>query len=275
MILPKKSLIKSNDKLLNQNILALKVGRSFVKRTKEQNVVSIVLPVYNEASKVIAAFALLYKELKKLRVPFELIFVNDGSTDNTLEALQVIKRKYRHIVRLVSLRKNKGKGFALKVGSLLAKGNIIIFFDADLDISISQVKYLVFSSILHKNFYVIVTDKWNRKSNVIAHFIRKIFSKITNLLARAIIGLNIKDTQAGAKAFRREMLLELLPKTSVKRYAFDIELLLLAKCKGYKILTCPLIGKAKLKNAFRAKEILFFVRDLVYIMVKKFLGVYN
>mgnify|MGYP000327143653 CR=1 FL=1 len=132
---------------------------------------------------------------------------------------------------------------------LFARGDVIILHDADLDIPPEQIRILL-EAMEKTNADVVITSKWHPGSKVIASPIRKILSLAFRFLVRILTGLNLRDTQTSSKAFKRSALLRILPYMRVKRYAFDVEILLLTKYLGFKIIEVPAIKPIRLKNFF-------------------------
>ncbi|MCL4546721.1 MAG: glycosyltransferase family 2 protein, partial [Deltaproteobacteria bacterium] len=198
-----------------------------------------------------------YKIFKKFRFPFEIILIDDGSTDNTKD--MVLKAAAEHSeIKLVSNINNIGKGFALKNGFSNATGDIIVFLDSDLENHPFQIGKM-FKAMRDNNADIVVGTRRHKDSKVKYTLQRKILSLGYYLMIKFLFNLNITDTQAGIKVFKRVVLENIFPKILCKKYAFDIEILALAAQKKFKIIEVPTtyifsrgnsLGRIKTKDVF-------------------------
>lgn len=192
--------------------------------------ISLIVPAYNEEKIIVKTLKKLEFFLKNEKDKWEILIINDGSTDNTLEILENYKPKF---FKIVSYKKNKGKGFAIKKGVEEATKDYICFIDSDLAYSFDNLKILL--SYL-ENFDVVIgsrnleTDNHKNISTL-----RRIFGKGFNILSNIILGYKIKDTQCGLKAFKKQAAKDLFSKQTLNGWGFDTEILYLAKKKKYKI----------------------------------------
>lgn len=234
--------------------------------------VSVIMPVYNGEEYIQESILTVTNYLKKLNIPYEVIVVDDGSKDKTYTKAIEIANKYPGInVKVIRYRINRGKGYALVTGYKYSKGDIITFFDADLDIPVEQLGLLI-KVIQNAKFDVVITSKWHPKSKVIATKYRKFLSKAYRWMVRLLVNINVSDTQTGAKAFRRYVLNDVIPHLTVRRYAFDTELLAAITMRKYKIAEVPALWEIKLTKRFRLKEILRMFIDLAVITYKYRVG---
>ncbi len=192
---------------------------------------SVVLPAYMKENVIQEAINRLDKSLAD--ISHEIIVVDDGSSDNTFKMAGKTKAK------VLRYTKNSGKGNALKYGSFFAKGNLIAFVDADLDLNPEQLPGFI--DVLQKeNADIVVGSKRHPDSVVEYPLLRKLLSDAYYyLFARLFFGLNVHDTQVGMKLFKRDVLLDVLRRILCKRYAFDMELLVNANHLGYRIVEVP------------------------------------
>jgi glycosyltransferase involved in cell wall biosynthesis len=129
-----------------------------------------------------------------------------------------------------------GKGHALSVGVRHASGELVIFIDADMELNPREIRSFV--SILERGGYdIVVGSKRHRESRVRYPVFRRLQSMAYQLLVRILFDLNVRDTQTGLKLFRREVLARSVPLLAVKRFAFDLELLVVAHHLGYHRIT--------------------------------------
>jgi glycosyltransferase involved in cell wall biosynthesis len=138
------------------------------------------------------------------------------------------------------MRVNRGKGRALKYGFRFAKGELIAFLDADLDLHPRQIQR--FLRIMERDGVgVVIGSKRHPDSKVNYPWHRRLISNIYYYLVKMMFGLKVRDTQTGIKLFRREILERIFPKILVKRYALDLEILVNVHHLGYEIAEAPII----------------------------------
>ena len=220
----------------------------------------MIIPAYKLEGKIGLTVRKVSSVLEKLGVVFEIVVVDDGSPDHTYEEASEALDGDR--VRVLRYGRNRGKGFALLYGFRHCHGDLVVFFDGDLDIHEKQIAMLLRALDVSD---CVVTSKWHRESKTVSTTYRKLLSIGFNLLTRVLTGLRLRDTQTGGKAFRRKVLEETLPLLTVKRYAFDVELLTAITAKGYKILEIPAFYPIILKRRFSTLEIFRMFLDLIAI----------
>ncbi len=198
--------------------------------------ISVVIPAYNENEMILETLNECISSLNGAKP--EIIVVDDGSLDGTLEKVQKFAKENKN-VKVVNYGGNQGKGYAVKYGFQHATGDIVAFIDADLNLHPRQIKTLL-EYMKRYNVDVVVGSKRHPESKVNYPFERKVLSDIYYLFIKTLFGLPVKDTQAGLKLYKREVLEDVLPKVLVKRYAFDIEILANAHRLGYKIMESPI-----------------------------------
>jgi glycosyltransferase involved in cell wall biosynthesis len=203
---------------------------------------SVILPAYNEEEHIKDVIEKADSIMQKVGLRYELIVVNDGSRDDTETRVFDYARINGH-VKVVSYHENVGKGYAVKAGFSKAVGDIVIFLDSDLDIDPEQVTRYI-DALKHVD--IATASKKHPQSHIESPFMRKFFSLGFNILVRLLTGLKVGDTQAGMKAVRKEPMEKVFAALSVKRFAFDAELLVVANLYGLKIMEMPV--QIKLKN---------------------------
>ncbi len=230
-----------------------------VEKLADSLFVSFVLPAFNEGAVIERSLERLDKTVNGSGLRYEIVVIDDGSNDDTrLKALRYARRNSH--VRVVSYDRNVGKGFAVKTGFWLCKGEFVVFVDSDSDIGLDVVKRYIEAL---KDADIAIGSKWHRESVADVCFIRKLLSRGFNFLVRLLTGLRCCDTQCGIKAVRREAFLEVFRRLSVKRYAFDVELLVLAKLYGLRIVELPV--KLRLRSLFSLREVWRMFLDLLGI----------
>lgn len=199
-------------------------------KDKRDNIISLIIPAYKQEKTITKDLVRIKEVMHQLRYDYEIIVVVDGKVDGTYESAKQVKSKS---ILVTGYRTNLGKGYALRFGMARAKGNIIAFIDAGMDINPNGLSML----LEHFEWYsadIIVGSKWHPVSKVDYPLFRKLLSKGYGLLVKILFGLRVKDTQLGMKFFRREVLEKVLPRLLVKKYAIDIELLAVSDRLGFK-----------------------------------------
>lgn len=191
---------------------------------------SIIVPAYKQEKTIAKDLQRIKAVVDQLRYNYEIIVVVDGFLDRTYENAKKIASPK---IKIFGYENNHGKGNAIRYGIAKAKGDIIAFIDAGMDLNPNGISML----LEHFEWYnadVIVGSKLHPASKVIYPFPRKVLSWGYRMLTGVLFGLKIRDTQVGMKLFKRKVLEDVLPRLLVKRYAFDIEILAVANHLGYK-----------------------------------------
>ncbi len=191
---------------------------------------SLIIPVYRQEKTIVNNINVIKSTLSSIRYDYEIIIVIDGSADNSLSLLlkAVIPK-----VRIISYSKNQGKSFAIRLGMLYAHGDYIMFMDAGNEIDPNGISML----LEHMEWYdadIIVGSKRHPASQVNYSSIRKLLSWGYYLLVKLLFGIKIHDTQAGIKVFKRKTIGDVLPRLIEKKFAGDLEILVVAKIMGFK-----------------------------------------
>lgn len=191
--------------------------------------ISLIIPTYKQEKTISKDILRIQSVMEQLRYPYEMIVIVDGITDNTYQRASKLQGKK---VKVYAYPQNKGKGYAVRYGMLKAKGDIVGFIDAGMEIHPNGLSML----LEHFEWYkadIIVGSKLHPVSKVNYPFVRKIMSVGYRLLVKLLFGLSIRDTQVGMKFYRKKVIEEVLPRILVKRYAFDIEILAVAHRIGF------------------------------------------
>ncbi len=220
---------------------------------------SLIMPAYNEESKIDLVIERVDDHVRRIGLRYELIVVDDGSFDNTKVKVGEYARKNAH-VKVVGYNNNVGKGFALKTGFSHAVGDMVVYLDSDFEIDPSQVVHYV-EALKHAD--IVVASKWHPESSVDSPLIRRILSQGFNALVKLLTGLRLSDTQTGLKAMRRNAFVDVFPRLTVKRYAFDVELLVLAGLLELKVVELPV--NIRLRSLFSFREVWRMFVDLLGI----------
>jgi glycosyltransferase involved in cell wall biosynthesis len=204
---------------------------------------SVVMPVYNEGAVIRENLRRTAAEFRPLG-PFEIIPVDDGSADNSAAELQKAAAEIPEVHPL--LLPHRGKGEALRQGTRAARGEWVVFLDADLDLPPDQITLFLTLQKVHQADAVI-GSKMHPDSNVDYPFVRRIYSRGYYLLVKFLFGLPVRDTQTGMKLVRREILTQAVERTQLDGFAFDLELLVHLVETGAKMTEAPVVVNHQIK----------------------------
>ncbi len=203
---------------------------------KKFNLLSIIVPAYKQEKTITQDIEKIVQVMSMLRYDYEIIVVVDGLIDDTFKNAKKIKSPK---VIVTGYQHNHGKGYAVRFGMAKAKGSILAFIDAGMDLNPNGISMLL-EYFEWYNADIIVGSKLHPASKVNYPTQRKILSFGYRLLVKLLFGLTVKDTQVGMKFFRRRVLEDVLPRLLVKDYAFDIEILAVAyRLKHRRIYEAP------------------------------------
>jgi len=205
--------------------------------------ISLVIPMYNE-EKIIGETIRTVKNYMDNNFldcgcDYEVLFVNDGSSDNTLKIAEELSGDN---IKIISYEKNKGKGGAVRTGMLAADGDIIFFTDCDMAYGLDVIKqgYEIFEE--NKEADIIIGSRKKHKDGYAGYtFLRKIMSHTFMFVLKTYGGIKQSDSQSGIKGFRKEAVHRIfnLCDSDQCRWAFDVEILLIANKLKYKIFEMP------------------------------------
>lgn len=199
---------------------------------------SVVMPAYNEGQVIYSNLIETDKVLRNMFEDFEIIMVNDGSSDDTLNMAKHASLKL-NTIKVVNSEINQGKGNALKLGVEKCTGEYIVFLDSDLDLHPSQLdKFMDIMNNSHAD--VVIGSKFHPQSVTDYPKRRKIISFGYYILLMVLFGLPTRDTQTGIKLFKANVIIPVMQKILVKRFAFDIEILANINRLKYKIAEAPI-----------------------------------
>jgi dolichyl-phosphate beta-glucosyltransferase len=200
---------------------------------------SIVIPAFNEERRLPKTLEQIGAYLNTLALRTEIIVVDDGSTDATAKLVEGYREKVPGL-RLVSNSRNRGKGFSVRHGVLEARGEIVLFSDADLSTPIEEADKLL-RALREKGYDAAIGSRALDRSliQVRQSAFREQAGKLFNVLVRWIAGIEFSDTQCGFKAFRRERARIIFEQQRIEGFGFDPEILFLAKRHGLRVAEIP------------------------------------
>jgi len=205
---------------------------------------SVVMPLYNEGAHITSNVEQTLGALRMLET-FEIILVNDGSSDDSSEQIALLAQKYPGEILTLDLPRS-GKGEALRRGAQRASGEFVVFIDADLDLPPEQILFFVAIQRV-KKADAVIGSKLHPDSTVDYPIIRRVYSFGYFLLVKFLFGLPVRDTQTGLKLVRRDLLLRALEKTECRGFALDLELLVRLVQLGAVMVEAPVVVQHTMK----------------------------
>ena len=198
---------------------------------------SVILPVFNEGLRIYGTVHETARVMKELDLDYEIVLVNDGSTDDTAAEISRAVADFSNVVQ-VGLPENRGKGNALRRGFYASSGGLVCFLDADLDLHPSQVRTLM-EELERSGADMVIGSKRHPDSRLDYPLHRRLFSTAYYLMVHLLVSLPVRDTQTGIKLFHREVLERVFPRLICKQYALDMELLAVAHRLGFSVAEAP------------------------------------
>jgi len=235
----------------------------------KKDFVSVIVPIYKQEKTIKKDLERINQVLSQTRFDYEIIAVVDGKKiDHSFKEAKKLKLPK---IKVVGYQDNYGKGYAVRFGMARSKGDKIAFIDAGMDIDPNGLSMI----LEHMEWYdadIIVGSKRHPASQVKYPILRKIYSLGYQILVRILFGLKIKDTQTGLKVFKRKVLVAVLPRLLIKRFAFDVELLAVAHRLGFKrIYEAPVkidSERFKLSSTIKFKTIFEMLLDTAAIFYR-------
>jgi glycosyltransferase involved in cell wall biosynthesis len=228
--------------------------------------VSIIIPAYNEEELIYKTISETLSTMDELGVGFEIIVVNDGSQDGTFEeASRASTESSKVNVKVVTYSKNMGKGHAVRYGFNYATGDLIAFLDADLDLHPRQIG--VFMEYMDRyGSDLVIGSKRHPLSQISYPSSRRMLSSAYSIVIKSMFGISLTDTQAGLKLFKRDVLESIFPMMVVEKYAYDLEMLVIAHELGYRIVEAPIkLDFQRRVGRIRIKDVFFIAKDTLSI----------
>jgi glycosyltransferase involved in cell wall biosynthesis len=231
---------------------------------------SVIVPTYRGGARIYSNLVKLDHALAAIGLTYEIIVVSDGDSDNTPDEVRRLEAPH---VRVYHYTRNMGKGFALRYGVARSHGEVVTMIDGDGDID--PVQIATYLAIMREtNADIVIASKRHPDSKVVYPPLRRLYSAAYQALLRVLFHLEVRDTQVGLKLFRREVLVAVLPRIVVKRYAFDLELLVVAHHLGFtRVVEAPVaigqrfsstINRHAIKSILLETAAIFYRRNIVH-----------
>lgn len=232
---------------------------------------SIVIPAYNEAESIEETIDALEAALHQLKIEHEVLIVNDNSKDNTLEILELLSQKYKHVRQVTNLGPN-GFGYAIRYGLDRIEGDCVAIMMADLsDSPYDLIRY--YTTMLEKNVDCVFGSRWIKGGKVIDYpWTKKIINRIANRIIRLVMNIKYDDTTNAFKLYKKEVINGIKP-ILAPHFNLTIELPLKAIIRGYTYAVIPnswtnrKYGESKLKIREMGSRYFFI---LMYCFIEKY-----
>jgi dolichyl-phosphate beta-glucosyltransferase len=207
--------------------------------------VSIILPSYNEVTRLVSGLSRVVFYLKKQSYPWEIILVDDGSEApvaamlDQAEARKILRFSLSTLpIHIYRLPKNQGKGAAVRYGVRKARGDVIMFSDIDLSVDIT---YVAVAKRLLKKSPMVVASRRTAGASIVVHqgWTREMSGRIFTALSNSVCQTGVADVTCGFKGFTRETAKKLFTHSRIDRWVFDSEIVYLARKYGIGIYEMP------------------------------------
>jgi glycosyltransferase involved in cell wall biosynthesis len=236
---------------------------------------SVIIPAYNEEKRLPQTLKEIDEYLRNQNFDYEIIVVSDGSKDRTCEVVESLKSEIKNL-NLICEKINRGKGYGVKIGMLNAKGRYRLFTDSDNSTPISEIEK--FWPEFEKGADIVIASR-DLKGAILdppQTLFRRFVGEVFKYLRKIIVGLwEIEDSQCGFKCFKGEVAEKIFPKCKIQRFAFDPEVLLIAKKMRFKIKEVPVYWKNDLRSKVKFKSMVKMLIDLFKIRINLLKGEYG
>jgi glycosyltransferase involved in cell wall biosynthesis len=203
---------------------------------------SIVIPAYNEGLRIGKTLTETFSYLDNLNFESEVLIVDDGSTDGTVDKVMESMERGKGRLRLIRNPGNRGKGYSVRSGMLQARGEIVLFYDADMSVPTTEIVKVI-QPISEGRFDVVFGSRYI-DSDLIGEpqsLLRRAVGRVGNVIMRCVTGLDYRDMQCGFKAFRGSTAKSVFADQTNDGYGFDPEVLFIAAKRGWRLLETPVI----------------------------------
>ncbi len=201
---------------------------------------SIVVPAYNEAKRLPASLRQMAEHFGRFTFPYEVLIIVEHSSDGTLELAVEFAAKQANF-HVVDNAVHRGKGYAVRSGMLRAQGEFVFYMDADLSVPLAEIERFLAHFENYPHHDVLVGNRQHAQSRIEKRQtpLRQKMGQVFNTILRTLSLMELRDTQCGFKAFRGDAARAIFERQTIDGFAFDVEVLLLAKTLGYKVVDLP------------------------------------
>lgn len=227
---------------------------------------SVIIPAYNEEIFIKNTLSQINNFLLTKDYNYEIIVIDDGSKDKTFSIVKDLQSKIKDL-KIIQNDKNLGKGYSVKKGMLNACGNYKLFMDADNSTTIDHVDNFI--KYANDGFDIIIGNRKLKKSNIKKRqsFHKEILGILGNYLIQIFAVPGVKDTQCGFKLFSSKSSSKIFEKLTIYRWGFDIEVLVIAKRRGFKIKSIPILWENREKTNVKLSDYIKTLEELLKIKI--------
>ncbi len=234
---------------------------------------SIIIPAHNEENRLPGSLEQVFGFLEHQRYEAEVLVIENGSTDRTLEIAKgyAARTKNLHVLQ----EAGRGKGLAVRRGMLEARGRYLFMCDADLSMPIDEVNKFLPPNL--SDFDIAIGSREVRGAiRYNEPFYRHFGGRLINLIIRVLVLPRLQDTQCGFKCFRAEVAKDLFGRQLLNGWSFDIEVLYLAECAGYKMVEVPIDWYYRAESKVSAlRDAIRMIHDIFLIRANMRRGLYH
>lgn len=200
---------------------------------------SVIIPAYNEQSRIAHTLLAVSAYLKKQTYQYEILVVNDGSKDNTGGVVREMESSIQNL-RLIDNKENHGKGWVTKQGMLEAVGDVRLFMDADNSTAVNEIAKML--PFFEQGYDVVIGSRRIKGAVIATHqpWFRDFLGGVFRFIVHTLVPVGVTDSQCGFKAFSGKAAAAIFPKQTIFRWAFDVEILALARRNKFKIKEVPI-----------------------------------
>lgn len=208
---------------------------------------SVIIPAYNEEERIGSTLQSVDGYLKKQIYDYEILVVSDGSKDKTAEVVRGLSEQIGHL-HLIDNTDNHGKGWVVRQGMLRAQGQIRLFMDADNSTTVDQIAG--FLPYFEQGYDIVIGSRRIKGAVIAARqpWMRDFLGGVFRLIVHSIISMGVKDSQAGFKVFTQRAAEAIFSQQTIARWAFDVEILALARRMHFKVKEVPIVWVNDIKS---------------------------
>jgi glycosyltransferase involved in cell wall biosynthesis len=235
---------------------------------------SVVIPAYNEELRIEKTLLSVSDFLKKQSFEYEILVINDGSKDGTAAVVEKLEASIPKL-KLINNKDNHGKGSVTKQGMLAATGDVRLFMDADNSTKVDEI--INFLPFFNQGYDLVIGSRRVAGSNIAVKQsgFRDFLGGVFRLIVHTLVPVGVTDSQCGFKAFSAKSSQSIFPKQTIFRWAFDVEILALARKQGYKIKEVPITWVNDSESHVKLGGMVSMLLEVVEVRLNLWAGKYK